>query len=454
MITQFGATIKISATDSKLIEKYKIDSTLEIQNKYLKTSFQRPLWTQNGDYLFFPRFLGIQLLDDTNLRIAATPKIDFKQVGKLQEHQTKIVDVIMRDFFSKEMAKMGAAGVILKLDMGAGKSFIAMNLINLIKRKTLIVCHVSNMISQWRENLENWFENIQVGELSGKKKTDGDIVIGLIQTLSKENIKLQENVPAYKYFSQFGFIIFDEAHLYCSESYSQIFKNCNMPYMLGLSGTPYHEDNSHKIIEWSIGPIFDADSKIEVKPPQFTAEVELVNYFADPEYRKIIKREKEVNYQATLDRILSNPERMQILAEKIVNLASERNVFVFADRRKYLEDIQKLVLQNSSHKMDLIMGGSTDSELAAAVENANIIGTTYQFMSTGRSISKMNGLVFATPRKVKIEQTLGRIFRNGSSMETRKIVDLVDSGTILISQFRVREKIYIERNYTILNTNI
>ncbi len=451
MITQFGAIVKRANTDKKLIEEYKNMSVLETYNKFHKCHFKRPLYTFNSDYLFFPRFLAVNAIEKCVSRLAVLPEVDFKQVGTLQKHQTEIAEIIMRDYFNPDMLKKGAGGVILKLDMGAGKSFIAMGLINLIRRKTLIICHVSNMISQWRENLEKWFEGVQVGEMSGRVKKDGQIVIGLIQTLSKERIGKQ--IPNYEYFSQFGCIIFDEAHLYCSESYSRIFNTCQVQYMIGLSGTPYHEDGSHKIIEWNIGPIFDADALELASTQKFNAEVELLHFSASQEFCQIIKADDgSVIYQPTLDLILSNPARIDLLVAKIIKLANERNVFVFSDRRQYLEILQKRILAESEHNMALIMGGSTDADLEKAVEESRIIGTTYQFMSTGRSISKMNGLVFATPRKMKVEQTLGRIFRSGSGSETRKIIDLIDNRTILMSQAKARKAIYYGRGYTIKST--
>ena len=434
-VTQFGTIIKDESRD-----EYRKMATIDIYSKYHKKSFTRLLFYSTGKHFVIPRFLAP---DSPRVsRLANTPDLAFTQAGHLAPHQINICD-LLKEYFSPENVKAGRAGAILKLDMGAGKSFIAMEMIGHLRKKTLIVCHVSNMIEQWRKNIMEWFPKCTVGAISGKKKSDGDIVIGLIQTLSKPEIN---EAAAHLFFKQFGTIIFDEAHLYCSESYSQIFKNCQVQNMLGLSGTPYNEDGSHQIIECNIGPIFDAD---EMHTSQkFAAEVEVIEYQTPRKYRELMMREKEVDYQSTLGNILSNPERLTILVEKIEELAKERNIFVFADRRDYLARIQK-ELETKGVEMHLVMGGATEEDIETAVKHARIIGTTYQFMSTGRSISKMNGIVFATPRKTRVEQTLGRIFRSGSSMEVRKIIDFNDIGTILVSQFRVRNQIYIDRGYSL-----
>lgn len=445
IITQFGALIKKNHENAALVKKYEDMATMHVISKFHKCTFAKALYTTFRDNLFFPRFL-LEKETARKVKLPQSDPINVVQKGNLRPFQTEIVDEIMTSYFSPESADRGSAGVILKLDMGAGKSFIAMELIGRIRQKTLIICHISNMIPQWKKNLEEWFTDIQIGELNGRTKTDGQIVIGLIQTLSKKSIKVGKvEWLAHDYFSQFGLIIFDEAHLYCSETYSKIFSNCQVRYMLGLSGTPYNKDDSHHVILGNIGPVFDADHLVP-QVSKFEAEVRVVQFRASREYTDPIIVKDRVEYQRTVDRILSNPERLTSVVSHIKEVARERNVFVFSDRRDYLEKI-KAALSADNTEMSIVAGGSNEAALEHAVLNANIIGTTYQYMSTGRSIVKMNGLVFATPRKVKIEQTLGRIFRSGSSMEKRIIVDFVDIGTILVGQYRARKCIYDERKY-------
>ncbi len=444
-ITQFGALIKKTPENAGLVKKYEDAATLHQLSNFHKCTFAKALYTTFRDNLFFPRFL-VEMDAPRRVKLPNAVEIDLNQVGALRPFQTEIVDEIMSSYFAPESAARGAAGVILKLDMGAGKSFIAMELIGRIRQKTLIVCHISNMVPQWKQNLEGWFQGVQVGELNGRVKKDGQIVVGLIQTLSKKTIKVGKvEQPAHEYFAQFGLIVFDEAHLYCSETYSKIFSNCQVRYMLGLSGTPYNKDDSHQVILGNIGPVFDAEHLVP-QVSKFEAEVRVVQFRATRDYTEPVLKKDRVDYQRTIDRILANPERLAAVVFHIKEVAQTRNVFVFSDRRDYLEKIQD-ALSADGNAMSIVAGGSNEAALEEAVLSARIIGTTYQYMSTGRSISKMNGLVFATPRKVKIEQTLGRIFRSGSSMEKRIIVDLVDMGTILVSQYRARKSIYEERGY-------
>ena len=85
-----------------------------------------------------------------------------------------------------------------------------------------------------------------------------------------------------------------------------------------------------------------------------------------------------------------------------------------------------------------------------AKEKKTVILSTYQYMATGTSIPKMNCLILATPRKSKIRQIVGRIFRLGSDYDiTRQIIDIVDFKTGLKNQWYGRAKYYNEQKYSI-----
>ena len=79
-----------------------------------------------------------------------------------------------------------------------------------------------------------------------------------------------------------------------------------------------------------------------------------------------------------------------------------------------------------------------------------IILTTYQYMGTGKSIPKMDAIIYATPRKSKSRQFTNRIFRLGSNYDIeRQIYDIVDWRTIVKNQWYKRKKYYNEKEYAI-----
>jgi hypothetical protein len=97
-----------------------------------------------------------------------------------------------------------------------------------------------------------------------------------------------------------------------------------------------------------------------------------------------------------------------------------------------------------------VTGGASAEDIQKAETDADIILTTYQYMSVGKSIPRMNAMVLATPRKTKSRQIINRIFRLGSDYSIeRHIVDVVDHNTIFRSQLRFLKAYYAEKDYTI-----
>ena len=424
--------------------------------------------------IFLPRF-GIFLLNQKfpNLTILSDIRCNniinsIQWNGLFKSNQKLIFDVILKKYYKKSIRNTGKSGLILNLEAGQGKTFVAMGLISHLKCRTLIIVHNSTILFQWVELLKKYFPNQTIGVYYGKKKIYGDIIVGIINSLSMDKIKFKDKdfATPSEFYKTVDFCIFDECHEYCSKSRSKIFRVCQSPHMLGLSATPEErEDNLHKIIKWNIGPILHAKdlngyTEDDIK---FTGEVQMVKYLGHPDFtRQIINEKLEMtSVPLMIGQITSDPYRIQIIVDNIHQIIKKnRNVFVFADRRSYLKKIQTILEQSklSVHWMTsqkelaayTLLGGCNPEDVTRAEQSANIILTTYQFMGTGKSIPKMNAIILATPRKSKSRQYINRIFRLGSDISIKRyIIDIVDWKTTLKTQWYRRKKYYKEKGYPI-----
>lgn len=445
------------------------------------------------------------------------PVIPFVRKGSFRGNQELIHNHIMEHYFNQSNVNMGNAGVILNLDTGQGKSYLAMAIMKTLQRKTLIVCHSFAVANDWiYKNLTNEFTN-KIGQYNGKNKTDGDVVVILINsivtdndfdiTLTEEELraynsryggsdpparKMRKNnkfklkLSAVNYFKRFGLVIYDECHKYCSRVYKETFKIATAEYMLGLSATP-EISTFYKIAQWGIGPILEADkipgySSIDVK---FTGVVKRIKYYGPEDFTQIkINQKTELPcFTSCVSGIVEDPYRMSMVAKIVYELSMEYyNIFIMGDRREYAKQIQSVVrtiqeehhvtLRNelcvltennarmitdylSSNFSMAIMGGSAESDMTLAENKANIIFTTYQYMDTGKSIPKMTAIVLATPRKRNIKQAIGRILRLGSDTSiVRSIVDIVDMKTIAKNQWNTRKQFYLEKEYKIIDIDV
>jgi hypothetical protein len=377
-------------------------------------------------------------------------------------NQKLIIDHILSNFYTNENKKQGKAGLILNLDAGQGKSYIGAQLINHIKLKTLIIIHSTSILDQWKDVLKKAYPTTSIGCYYGSKKTDGDIVLMIINSaLSAEFILGETKFKPLDYFSQFGFIIYDECHLYSHKTGTEVFKRAQAPYMLGLSATP----GENPIPRWYLGPILQADKVPGYHTTQsnFQGKVYQVIYEGPPEYTKHIINESNqlTNVAATIGMICEDPTRNQLIVEiAIENLQHQPPLYtyIFADRREYLMQLKDLLelravevgLLTSDEDFKRLVGGSKQQDLTQAETKSRIILATYSYMGTGKSITKMNSVILATPRKTGMRQFIGRIFRLGSDESiTRKIYDIVDKKIVLRSQASSRKAYYKEQGFEI-----
>ena len=453
-----------------LNEKYEgiIKSTFTIRNKNIMGYFDvikcYSYKKAGGEpCIIFPRFGPLFLKNKipiiVNNNIPTGQSIIFNISAKFAGNQEIVFNKIFKKHFDRKSAESGAAGSIINLEAGQGKTFIGLHIIAKLQLKTAIIVHSELMLHQWIKVISEWMPNANIGQWYAKKKIDGDIVICIINSAF-----------SYENWIDIGLCIFDEAHLYCSKKRSNIFKFCQSTYMLGLSATPDEkkekQDNTYKIIQWEIGPILDAASLegYTATAAPFRGTVKMIKYKGHPNYieTQINEKLELVSNPKMIQQLIEDPYRIKLvvkLAKNIIQNSVDTNLFIFADRRIYLENIhehlnnsQYLTCADEEIKLNasIIMGGSKSNDVDYAERNSKIILTTYKYFGTGKSVPKMNAMILATPFKTGSKQYINRIFRLGSDYSiVRQIIDVVDWSTTLKSQWYWRKRYYNEKQYPI-----
>ena len=109
------------------------------------------------------------------------PEMKFIWNGSLTVNQKVIINYMNEYIYNENRYINGSAGCILNLEAGQGKSYIAANLINKFQKKTAIILHSSSILGQWKNLLSGLFNN-KIGAYYSKEKTDGDIVLMIINS--------------------------------------------------------------------------------------------------------------------------------------------------------------------------------------------------------------------------------------------------------------------------------
>ena len=201
---------------------------------------QFPVYRENAKKIYIPRFYGTERYGLPNRsEITEGQDIDVIFPKPLRDYQDKIVDVYMKHIensICNGSEKKGNGG-ILEVPCGRGKTVMALKIISLVKKKTLIIVHKEFLMNQWIERAAEFLPSAKIGKIQGPVfDVEGkDVVIGMLQTLYDR--ALPENA-----FDCFGLTIIDEVHRIGSEQFSKTLLRVVSPNMLGISATVDRKD--------------------------------------------------------------------------------------------------------------------------------------------------------------------------------------------------------------------
>lgn len=467
-VTQRGTWIDMAALDSTTLRRLQRYFTL-FNKDYRQQVQQRVVYRVVAGRLYLPRFGAFRLEKkrhgfDCHFRSSirlGEPLDELTWTGTPKPNQTLVINHIMAHHFAPDACAQGRAGVILNMEAGQGKTFVAIGLIAAIRRRTIVIVHNTSILQQWVKELQGAFPGVAIGVLSGTTKTTGNLQVAVINSLLKPTLSLGSECSTREFFKQFDLVVFDEAHEYCSKMRAEVFGVCQRPYMLGLSATPNERLDKHDAVaHWNIGPVLVARDLpgYSSSAGAFTARVLRVKYYGPDEFTQhLINDANEMaSVPKIINQIAADPFRTDlVLRQALALLEQNHNVFVFADRRSYLEQLQRQLAKTTPHIAVCLLGGANDALIEYTESHARLILTTYQYMGTGKSIPKMDALVLATPRKSKSRQFIGRIFRLGGNQDIRRtIVDIVDMRTVLKNQWYERRKFYESKQMEVVDVDI
>lgn len=493
-VTMQGVMIKREISDELQIPTKAIVSYTKFIGKqtYVTTSeLYRYTTVKDRKYCLLARFALDQCLETDrivykNFLPSGEPvKAEKYEPGvDLLENQTAVWNHLRSTVYNAETADSGMAGCILVMGTGLGKTYVGGAFMEYVRCKTMIVVPNTTPIKEWRQMIKACFPGLTIGEYHSRCKCDGDVVIMTINSALSKTFRFADSVTGNRtgkinrigknkgseivssdeYLRQFGAVIYDEVHDYAAPKRKEIFWRFNPKYCLGLTATPDERaDGMDAVTHAHVGPVIRAENipGFDVEEIQWIGEVRAVLYTGPPEHTRAYKNHKGwTDTQKSCEQFIADPYRNALLIQCISELYAEgKNTFVFSERREYLFALQQYLTMHGivteAPQSQTLMGGATDDDKLNAESHARIILITYGYGIQSLSIPKMDAIVFATPRRRKMRQTLGRILRrSGDPSSKRIIVDIVDVATSLKSQFSTRKGIYQEKAFDILKKNV
>lgn len=405
-----------------------------------------PVYRENQNKIYIPRFYGIQRYGlPHSCEINVGENIDVPFTKPLRDYQEKIIGIYM-DYVSSSIcvgAEYNGGGAILEVPCGRGKTIMALKIISLLKKKTLILVHKEFLMNQWIERMDDFLPTAKIGKIQGSvfDVENKDVVIGMIQTL------YDKEYPADA-FSSFGLTIIDEVHRIGSEQFSKTLLKTITPYMLGISATVDRKDGLTRVLNMFIGEKIyseerENDDKVCVRAIEYVSN--------DTEFNEVeCDFRGNPMYSTMISKLSNYVPRTEFIVRVIVDLLKEQpfsQIMILAHQRSILSYIYDVVnTKNIAEKSIGFYVGGMKEEALKETETKQIVLATYAMAAEALDIKTLSTLVMITP-KTDIIQSVGRILR--MKHKNPIVVDIVDKHTNFQKQWVQRKRFYKKCNYRI-----
>ena len=168
---------------------------------------------------------------------------------------------------------------VLVLPTAAGKTFIALKAIELLKIQTLIVVPTLDLIDQWKKRVRECL-NVEAGVIGG-----GENVVRMVTISTYDSAYIQ----AAHLGNKFMLLIFDEVHHLASPGYMQIAEMYSAPYRMGLTATYERGDMRHNLL-----PLLVGDPVYSVSVEELTAGKHLSDYTYEKVSVELTEQEQQI----------------------------------------------------------------------------------------------------------------------------------------------------------------
>ena len=410
----------------------------------------------------------VQVVDGTKM---ADVNVDDKKIDDLIKALKLPFEV--RDY-QKEAFKYSVQKnrCLLVSPTASGKSLIVylMLIFNLLRLKDtkndkiLIIVPTTSLVEQLFKDFKDYGynseRNVHKIYAGHEKETNKRVIISTWQSVY--------NLPK-KWFSQFGMIIGDEAHLFKAVSLTKLMTKLEKTkYRVGLTGTLDGSKTHKLVLEGLFGPVNKVVSTSELMETGKLAELKIMCLILqhDQTARHFLK---DKTYQEEMDYLVSNEKRNKYIR----NLATSLNgntLCLFQYVEKHGKNLYETIRERATDKQVFYVHGGVDAEQREKIreiteksDNA-IIVASYGTFSTGINIRNLHNIIFASPSKSRIRnlQSIGRGLRLKDDNSMATLYDIADDITYkdkvnyTLQHFKDRISIYNSEdfNYEIHNVEL
>jgi len=403
----------------------------------------------------FAKRNNIKCIDETGDKVSSVYDKDFGY--KLaKKFNTKFEP---RDYQNEAIVKSLNHGRMLNISPTAsGKSFIMYLLSRYyqsIGHKTLIIVPTIGLVTQMCSDFRDYSNGESLDILEIKAGVDKSIVSDYTVSTWQSITKMPK-----EWFSQFGVIMGDEAHLFKAKSLSGIMeKTTSTKYKFGFTGSLDDSKVHSLVLQGLFGEqnnVIRTSTLIENKTlAQLKVDALILKYSKDE-----IKTVGGKAYQDEVNWLISNEKRNKFIR----NLAETREgntLILFQHIEKHGKVLYDLIKKDTKKPLYYIDGSVSGEDrenirLEVDQQDGSTLLASFGTTSTGINIVNIDNIIFAlsTKSKIRVLQSIGRGLRKGRSNKIT-IYDIVDDlrktkkskPNYSLKHFKERIKMYTNEKF-------
>jgi len=326
---------------------------------------------------------------------------------------------------------------ILHAPTGAGKTTMAKHLIDRSGLPTLIVVPTLALLDQWVAELRrHWPED--VGRIGGGKSSVASLTVASIATLAKmDAVGLFVDWPPGSLN-----LILDECHHAMASTWRRVLERYEnkAAHVWGLTATPWRNGMDRRCLEVLIGPVIEVP-RDDVLDAGGICRFDVIRI--DTGFQGTVDPSEE--HAKALAELIRDQGRLRSLVNATWQLALPGGItMILTDRVEHADAIRATKAGAG------LLTGSMNAKLRAAELQvgiqSGIIVATSGILSEGFDLPAASTLVLASPMRFDgaLIQKVGRVLRPAEGKSMARVIDLVDSDPLWLSQWRSRAKVYRE----------
>jgi superfamily II DNA or RNA helicase len=386
----------------------------------------------------------------TNFELEEVSENSFKHIAWPEGHPVAGQPIELRDYQIQVINDfLKNPQCLQEVATGAGKTLMTAALSERVERygRSIVIVPNKSLVVQTEEDYVNM--QLDVGVFFGDRKEFGKThticTWQSLNSLLKNTRAGMADITISEFVEDVVAVIVDEVHSAKADALKTLLTGplAKVPLRWGLTGTVPKDDHEFKSLQVSIGDVINRVSAKELQDKGVLANCH-VNIV------QLIDHAEHTNYQSELKYLLSDEDRLDVMAKLILQANEGGNTLVLVDRVQAGKDLVERLGETAVFVSGSTKGADRKEQYdEVKTSDDKIIVATYGVAAVGINIPRIFNLMLIEPGKsfVRVIQSIGRGVRKAEDKDFVQIWDITSTCKFAKRHLTKRKRFYKDANY-------